>query len=226
MTAADAPLAALLNRADLWRGRRAGRCRPDAGRLPSGFPKLDQALGGGWPLGALTECIVPHAGVGELQLLLPALARLSGQGRWLAWVAPPWLPFPPALTQTGIDLRRILLIHPDNATDRLWATEQCLRSGVCGAVLGWLPPHQVGPAVSRRLQLAAAQGACWGVLFPPADTLAGHATAALRLRVTAGPGHSIRVALLRQRGSWATGELHLARPDAPGDCPAKLTATA
>ena len=225
MASGDAPLTALLDRADLWRGRRRSRSRSDTGQLPTGFPELDQALGGGWPLGALTECLVPDAGVGELQLLLPALARLSGQGRWLAWVAPPWQPYPPALAQAGIDLRRTLLIRPDNATDRLWAMEQCLRSGVCGALLGWPEPHQINPAMSRRLQLAAQEGACWGVLFLPAAAPAGHATAALRLRVTAGPGQTLRVTLLRQRGSWARGDLYLSRPDTPHDTPG-LSATA
>lgn len=225
MATTDAPLGALLNRADLWRGRQRNRPRSDTGQLSTGFPALDQALGGGWPLGALTECLVPDAGVGELQLLLPALVQLSDQGRWLAWVAPPWQPYPPALAQAGIDLRRTLLIRPDNATDCLWAMEQCLRSGVCGAVLGWPPPHQNGPAANRRLQLAAEEGACWGVLFPPGGAPAGHVTAALRLRVTAGPRQTLRVTLLRQRGSWTRGDLYLARPDTPHDTPG-LTATA
>jgi hypothetical protein len=61
-------------------------------------------------------------------------------------------------------------------------------------------------------------------LFLPAAAPAGHATAALRLRVTAGPGQTLRVTLLRQRGSWAREALHLSRPDMPQDTPS-LAAT-
>ena len=49
--------------------------------LASGFAALDAELpGGGWPLGVLTELLLPHAGVGELRLLAPALRALGGSG--------------------------------------------------------------------------------------------------------------------------------------------------
>jgi hypothetical protein len=46
--------------------------------LATGYPKLDRQLpGGGWPRQALTEILLEHYGTGELQLLMPALARLG-----------------------------------------------------------------------------------------------------------------------------------------------------
>jgi predicted membrane protein len=33
---------------------------------------------GGWPHHVLTELLVPHAGMGELRLLVPALSRIAG----------------------------------------------------------------------------------------------------------------------------------------------------
>ena len=43
-----------------------------------GFAALDRYLpGGGWPLGPLIEVFVERYGVGELSLLMPALAALT-----------------------------------------------------------------------------------------------------------------------------------------------------
>ena len=53
--------------------------------------------GGGWPTGARTEILSGRAGIGELQLVLPALAALSWAGKRVVWLAPPHLPYAPAL---------------------------------------------------------------------------------------------------------------------------------
>ena len=66
-------LAGALERGDIRRGD-AFAVAP-APTLASGFPRLDAELpGGGWPRGALTELLAEHEGIGELGLLLPALA--------------------------------------------------------------------------------------------------------------------------------------------------------
>ncbi|MCZ6809882.1 MAG: hypothetical protein O7D92_08985, partial [Proteobacteria bacterium] len=65
----------LLQNPRLWRGRDQASSWQG---LPSGYSKLDRHLpGGGWPRHALTEILLEHYGMGELQLLMPALARLS-----------------------------------------------------------------------------------------------------------------------------------------------------
>jgi hypothetical protein len=67
--------------------------RRGARLLASGFPRLDAELpGGGWPRGALTELLAGHEGIGELGLLLPALATLTGAGQIVVLVAPPHAP--------------------------------------------------------------------------------------------------------------------------------------
>lgn len=194
-----------------WRG---GRDTRPAATLDTGYSELNDILGGGWPLGAMTELIAPDQGVGELELLLPALARLSKAGRWLAWVAPPQTPFAPALQNVGIDLTRVLVIRPGNTTDSLWAMEQCLRLGVCGAVLSWVNPPD--PMTWRRLQLAAETGRCWGVLFPSGQGPDTGRLAALRLRVTAGPRDTIELRVLKHRGGWGQPRLWLNRARRPG----------
>jgi hypothetical protein len=121
----------------VWRGNAL------AGRLPAvptGFPDLDAALpGGGWPCGALTELLAPARGIGELGLLLPVLARLTCAGKRVVWLAPPHLPYAPALAAAGIDLPHLALVRAAGRRDALWAAEQALRAGSCHALLAWLP---------------------------------------------------------------------------------------
>lgn len=168
----------LLEHPQLWRGAR--RSAPHA--IPSGHAELDAGLSGGWPGGALTEILLPRPGIGEIQLLLPALLRLHRERRWIALIGSPYIPYAPAWQASGMNLSRLLWVHPRSANERLWAMEQAMRSGTCGAVLGW-PEGTAGFRELRRLQLAAEHGNCMGVLFN-AQNKAGNTTpAALRLRL-------------------------------------------
>lgn len=45
--------------------------------LASRIPALDELTEGGFPVNALTELFIPHAGIGEVRMLLPALASLK-----------------------------------------------------------------------------------------------------------------------------------------------------
>ena len=194
----SAALETLLGHPAIWRTREARGARTRAG-LATGFAALDACLpDGGWPVGALTEIEVVRDGIGELGLLLPALARLAAEDRWLAWVAPPHVPYAPALTSRGIDLARVLWIRAHDPTEQLWAAEQALRSGACGAVLAWPAPSDHRRL--RRLQLAAEQGGSWGVLFRHGRTVAEATPAALRLRVAPAPDGGLEVEGVKCRG--------------------------
>lgn len=183
----------------VWQGR--GQQPQTAGRtLPSGWPALDDLLGGGWPHRALIEVISDaHRGV---SLLIPLLARLSGEQRWLAWVAPPYVPYAPALAARGIEVARLLLVHDISTKQALWATEQALNSAACSIVLAW--PAELQVAQLRRLQLAAEQGRCLGVLFREARSARQSSPAALRLRVRPVP-LGLEIELLKRRGGWNGG---------------------
>ena len=204
MPSSPAPLEQLLQRADLWRGGEESARRD--GAVPTGHPRLDEHLGGGWPRGALTELLLDHRGIGELRLLLPALARLGAE-RWLAWIDPPLVPYAPALAAAGIDLARLLWVQPPDADERLWAAEQTLRSGACGAVLLW--PGRITNPLPRRLQLAAEHGDSSGFLFRPRSTAAQHSPAALRLQLEPA-ADGLRVAPLKRRGGRLPAPLLLA----------------
>ena len=172
--------------------------------VASGYPELDRHLpGGGWPTEALTEILTGHYGIGELRLLMPALARLSdaqpdySEPGWIAWVAPPFQPYPPALQQYGIDLSRMLIVRPVSASEILWSAEQALASGTCVAVLFW--PETLDDQASRRLQLAAEKGHSWGVAFRPVAARRQPSAAALRLELST-DAQGTRVHILKSRG--------------------------
>ena len=193
----------LLENPRVWRGRdQAGR---RAG-LASGYPELDRHLpGGGWPRESLTEVLTEHYGIGELRLLMPALARLSTETStqdltepgWIAWVAPPFQPYPPALQQCGIDLSRMLIVRPRDDSEILWSAEQALSSGTCAAVLLW--PSILDDQASRRLQLAAEKGRSWAIAFRPLAARRQPSAAALRLELHP-DGQATRVHILKSRG--------------------------
>src|SRR6266436_1603564 len=110
MASMPIPFAALLDRPDIWRGDSLSRTGTPT--VACGFPELDTELpGGGWPAGALTEILPAHEGIGELRLLGPALAGLSQRGLRLVWIAPPHLPYAPALAAAGIDLTRLIVVR-------------------------------------------------------------------------------------------------------------------
>jgi len=192
-------------RADLWRG---GELSTTTHTVSTGFAALDEQLpGGGWPRGALTEILLTRVGVGALRLLMPALAALSRQERWLNWVAPPYLPYAPALAAAGVQLSRILLVHPDARQDGLWAVEQSLRSGTCSAVLAWPVIDDTGTL--RRLQLAAEAGDSAGFLFRPGHMAQRPSPAALRLQLDSDARGRLSVRILKRRGAHRTTPLLL-----------------
>jgi hypothetical protein len=201
--------ASLLNHPALWRGNELSRVA--SASVPTGFPALDAELpGGGWPTAALTEILPQHEGIGELRILGAALASLSQQSRTLAWIAPPHLPYAPALAALGIDLKRIIIVTTRSPKETLWATEQALCSKACGAVLAW--PAAVKYPELRRLQLAAEDNPVFAVLFRPPQTAAETSCAALRLAVQTHRG-GLAVRILKRRGAVSAAPLAMAAPD-------------
>ena len=196
--AADALNSLLASSPFLWRGEELSRPRTHS----TGFRLLDAALpGGGWPVGALTEIMTSCAGVGELSLAMPLLQSLCGDGRPVAFIRPPHIPYPPALVSAGASLDAVLWIDTSVETDARWAAEQLLRDGVTGAVLLWDPTRD-GRSL-RRLQLAAEMGHSFALLYRPMSLLSVASPAALRLALSAAEGGT-RVDLVKVRGGGRT----------------------
>ena len=190
--ATSAQLARLLEHPAIWRGRSAAR--PEG--LATGFAPLDACLPDrGWPRAGLIEILVPRFGSGELYLLLPALAALTRahEARWCVWVAPPLMPFAPALAAEGIALDRVAVV---SGARPLWALEQTLGSGACDAALAWARRPKAREI--RRLQLAAERGRTLGVLFRPRRAAREASAAVLRLALEPA-SQGVRVELLKGR---------------------------
>lgn len=198
---ASPQLAELLDAGRLWRGGAQAQVRAE----PTGFAALDAKLpGGGWPVGALSEIVHERAGVGELGIVAPLLARLTQAGRWIAFVAPPFTPYAPALAQAGIELSRILVVEPPERAQCAWAAEQLLRAGA-GAVLAWSKAADL--QTLRRLQLAAEATDNIALLYR-ANAAHGFSPTALRLRVWREAG-APRVEILKCRGAHSAASMQL-----------------
>jgi hypothetical protein len=196
-------LDALLKHPQLWRADQLEVARDG---LKTGFTNLDTALHGtGWPKAGLMELLGDQPGIGELRLLAPALSALSAEQRWISWVNPPHIPYAPALEALGIEVAKVLLVHPRNHRDALWALEQALKSGTCSSVLAWLDEGQLKQTDLRRLQLAAKMGNCLAVLFRPAHAARQQSPAELRIRLhaqTPPQRDVLEIEILKRRGGW------------------------
>lgn len=193
----------LLQNVAIWRGSESSHAAVPG--IPSGFAALDEKLGG-WPQAALVELIPQREGIGELSILLPMLARLSAEQRWIAFVNPPYIPYAPAFAAAGLDLAKVVVIRARGNADTLWSMEQSLRSGACSTVLAW--PGFVTEQAIRRLQLAAETGRTLGIFFAACGALARTSPVPYRLRIDSHL-EGTQLEILKRRGGGITAPIHL-----------------
>jgi len=194
----------ILRRQPVWRGA------PSKAEIPAvstGYLALDDQLPGrGWPVGALTELLTDAKGAGELQLLVPALGALSWAGKRIVWLAPPHLPYAPALAAAGIDLAQLAFIEAPARRDALWAAEQVLRARCCHGFVAWLRHARYDEL--RRLAVAAEGSPACVMIFRPREAFAESSPAALRLALEP-QGEVLNARILKRRGAPATAPIHL-----------------
>lgn len=188
----------------LWRADQlahsATRC------LDTGFAALSAQLpGGGWPLGSLVDLLVQQHGIGELRLLQPALAALAR--RPIVLLQPPHEPQALALAALGLEPSQLLWVRSGaRAADALWAAEQILRSGCCGALLMW-QKHARGETL-RRLHLAAQSGETLFCLLRPLAAAQEASPAPLRLSLRPAAG-GLDIGFVKRRGPQRDAPLFL-----------------
>jgi hypothetical protein len=183
----------------VWRGRQG---KAETARISTGYPALDEAIGGGWPTGTLVEILAAGPGLGGASLLLPALASLARDGRSVAWLPERYeQPYPPALMQGGIELSRVLVMVAEGQ-ERLWAAEQSLHSCACGAVvLSEQSGRRIDDTALRRLKLAAAASGSLAFLLRGEGAARQPSPASLRIRVRGEPYTARRYLSILKCGS-------------------------
>lgn len=233
----------------LWRGKE-GQKQFSRGNLEkgveksaidTGFAELNALLPtGGWPLRSIVEIQVACWGNGELQPLLPFIAKLTANQSRVAMIAPPYTPYAPALIQHGVQLPQLIVVDiasekakaKENTRGRgltrrkghrsapysrakeiWWAAEKLLRHEACGMVLTWPLCPDAGQV--RRLQLAADASNSIGVIFQSGET--ADTPVGLRLWVER-CADGVAVRLLKSRYGWRQhGEVILPNSAFSGD---------
>jgi protein ImuA len=202
----------------VWRGSELGSQVEET--VATGWEALDAQLpGGGWPRRSLTEVLAPQPTVLEWRLLSGALARVAAEGGELVLVGPPKHPHVPGLLRLGLDRRRLVWIQASTPAERLWVTEQMIKSDSAGAVVAWLP--QARAEQIRRLQVCAL--GCRAPVFLCRPEAARHESSAAPLRVHARQGldWELQLELFKRRGPSLDAPLRL--PSIPGGLAAVLT---
>lgn len=170
--------------------------------LSTGYSELDQQLHcAGWPQAALSELLLSQPGIGELRLLTPLLRQLNKQIGYIAWINPPYLPYPPALLKQQLLLQKMLIIDAKNSQDSIWAAQQAMASQSCSAVLLWLPDKTLDKEI-RKLSLAAKTGNCWGIIFR-SRVLQQQASAATLRMVMQVNQQRQQLSIIKQPGGWS-----------------------
>lgn len=178
----------------------------------TGFAPLDQELpGAGWPQSALIELLLQQPGIGEMQLLKPLLTSLS-RNQKIALVQPPYTPQAMACRHWGLRTDNLLWVRPGSAADSLWATEQILKHGCCGAVILW--QSQVRNEALRRLHLAAQTTDTWLWLMRPLAACSDASPALLRLSLRPAAG-GVALQVVKRRGPHSDQVLFIPLADMP-----------
>ncbi|WP_323142699.1 translesion DNA synthesis-associated protein ImuA [Massilia phyllosphaerae] len=178
----------------LWRASQLGRSTTKC--VETGYTALSNQLpGGGWPTGSLTELLTQQPGIGEMRLLAPALGKVAK--RKIVMLEPPHPPQALALAAMGVAPDQALWLRAKTTADTLWAAEQVLRSGACGALLLW--QTHVRQESLRRLHLAAQAGETLCFVFRPVAAAQDASVAPLRLALRPAAG-GLDIGFVKRRG--------------------------
>jgi len=201
-----AELQQVLKRADIWQASKQSNHYP---AIVSGYASLDKLLHfGGWPLNRLTEILIERLNIGEMQLILPAIAKVMEKGGWLFLIEPPFNPYAPGWLKANINIQKMIIIQSCQEKDWLWAAEQVIGHQESCCTLFWPPKDHLSNKVLKRLQLAAAQGGRLNFIFRSISVTNQSSPASLRLVVKKTDkentnSKSLDVEVLKQSGGWS-----------------------
>lgn len=190
----------------VWRGSHSkGDSRNKRQSIDTGYKSINKQLySQGWPLGTTTEFGIQQYGIGELRLLMPAFRKIqkSGQQKHIILIAPPYLPFAPALAKEGVNLSFLTVIQTRTLKDSLWAAEQSLLANCCAAVVCWTGAQKINNHDLRRLQLVSEKTQTWNVLFRHSRCLEESSASGLRIQLNCDSYGKLELSILKQPQSW------------------------
>lgn len=205
-----ATVAGALAMRSVWRASELAVCREQT--RSTGYLNLDTELpNNGWPRSSLVELLVQQHGIGEMQLLKPALAALS-KNRRIALIQPPFLPHSMTCRAWKVNERSVYWLRPASSADALWSTEQMLKSGAFGAVVLW--QSNVRPESLRRLNLAAQSTETWLWLVRPLAASADPSPSPLRLALRPSFG-GVFVDIIKRKGPHCEHPIFVALDEIP-----------
>jgi recombination protein RecA len=185
--------------------------------LPTGFAKLDAALGiGGVPRGHVTELIgTPTSGVGTLSLKLIASAHAAGDMAVYLDLSHTF--DADYAVRCGIALRDVLIVRPHSSAEALDIAYSLVSNRSAGVIIydaAFVPREMPNPASVNRLLAPLAESACAYVWLSAASSrpssVEGISQAALRLHLQREHwlkrsrdvrGYRVRVTILKNRFS-------------------------
>ncbi len=183
----------------LIKGRSTQTASPTAEipHIPTGFAKLDQALGiGGLPIGRVCEIVGP-ATSGKTTLALKFLVQAQARGGQVAYVDQALYFDPDYAYRCGMDLSRLLISRAYDMQEALATAEALARSGALSALVFdaldfvWTDPGTVlhlAANLNRLIPFLVRSGTVFLVLYEsfqdrsPALSALAHC-AAVRLKV-------------------------------------------
>lgn len=193
----------------LWRGSQLAHSFQKT--VSTGYQELDKQLPGqGWPTGALIEIMSARHGIGEMQLLKPALLKQAND-RSIVLVNPPYIPSSLSL-QHWFSEQHVFWIRSDTTRNTLWAAEKILQHNTSAALLCWITDAH--PASLQRLHLAARQSHTLFFSMRPASVATQSSVAPLRLRLDPYVW-GLNISVLKRRGPQLNTAIpvYLQQPD-------------
>ncbi len=166
--------------------------------VSTGYAELDDRLQGGYPTHGVVE-ISSAVGIGELRLLMPYL-KTQSEHRLCVLINPPEQINSHAFRQLEINHDNLIIITHQEPTSALWAAEQALKSGCCGAVLLWQQELEIHQA--KRLQVASEQGQCLQFLLKQPQANALSLPISLCLQLTS-DSHGVNVMITKRKGGFS-----------------------
>jgi hypothetical protein len=142
---------------------------------PSGAATIDQALGGGYPAGRITEIVEPHPSRGVQSLIHHAIAHARRQPQYVALIDAP-NHFDPQ-SESAIHLQCLLWVRPAKSTDIPQACDILIRDGNFPLLLLDLRcpqnhrPTRIHPNDWYRLQRVCEQSHVAFVCFTATSTI-------------------------------------------------------